>query len=137
MVRLPKIIYTFLESYDFSGKTILPFCTSHSSGIGSSAENLHPLANNADWMEGKRFAVDTSREEIESWLDENHMMPGETSASAEVGKFDFEKRTVMLNSGYEMPIMGLGTYSLSDEECQTSVTALLDTGGRLIDTAYK
>ena len=55
---------------------------------------------------------------------------------AEVGKFDFEKRTVMLNSGYEMPIMGLGTYSLSDEECYNSVTALLESGGRLIDTAY-
>ena len=55
---------------------------------------------------------------------------------AEVGKFNFEKRTVMLNSGYEMPIMGLGTYSLSDEECYNSVTALLESGGRLIDTAY-
>ena len=42
----------------------------------------------------------------------------------------------MLNSGYEMPIMGLGTYSLSDEECYNSVTALLENGGRLIDTAY-
>ncbi len=54
----------------------------------------------------------------------------------DVGVFDFEKKTVMLNSGYEMPIMGLGTYSLSDEECYDSVTALLEAGGRLIDTAY-
>ena len=50
--------------------------------------------------------------------------------------FNFETRTVLLNSGYEMPIMGLGTYSLSDEECYNSVTALLEAGGRLIDTAY-
>lgn len=50
--------------------------------------------------------------------------------------FDFESGTVMLNSGYKMPIMGLGTYSLSDEECYGSVTALLDAGGRLIDTAH-
>ncbi len=50
--------------------------------------------------------------------------------------FDFEKKTVRLNSGYDMPIMGLGTYSLSDEECYRSVTALLNAGGRLIDTAY-
>ena len=42
----------------------------------------------------------------------------------------------MLNSGYEMPVMGLGTYSPSDEECYDSVTALLEAGGRLIDTAY-
>lgn len=50
--------------------------------------------------------------------------------------FDFETKTVTLNSGYEMPIVGLGTYSLSDAECQTSISALLDAGGRLIDTAY-
>ena len=52
------------------------------------------------------------------------------------GGFNFETKSVTLNSGYEMPIMGLGTYSLSDEECYNSVTALLDAGGRLIDTAY-
>lgn len=52
------------------------------------------------------------------------------------GGFDLENHTVMLNSGYEMPIMGLGTYSLTDEECYNSVTALLEAGGRLIDTAY-
>lgn len=129
--RAPKIIYTFLESYDFSGKTILPFCTSHSSGIGSSADNLHELAPDANWLDGKRFAAETDRDEIAEWLNENNIVP-----TAAVGKFDFEKRTVMLNSGYEMPIMGLGTYSLSDEECYNSVTALLDAGGRLIDTAY-
>ncbi len=49
--------------------------------------------------------------------------------------FDFETKTVRLNSGYEMPIVGLGTYALSDEECYNSVTALLENGGRLIDTA--
>ena len=58
------------------------------------------------------------------------------SETANIGEFDFERKTVMLNSGYEMPIMGLGTYSLSDEECYNSVTALLENGGRLIDTAY-
>lgn len=50
--------------------------------------------------------------------------------------FDFETKTVHLNSGYDMPIVGLGTYALSDEECFNSVTALLKNGGRLIDTAY-
>ncbi len=56
--------------------------------------------------------------------------------AAQVGVFNFETHTVLLNSGYQMPIMGLGTYSLSDEECYNSVTALLEAGGRLIDTAY-
>ena len=54
----------------------------------------------------------------------------------EIGVFDFEKRSVLLNSGYEMPIMGLGTYSLDYDTCVSSVKALLVSGGRLIDTAY-
>ena len=66
--QAPKIIYTFLESYDFSGKMIIPFCTSASSGIGSSATNLHPLAPDAIWKEGRRFAIGTSQATIEEWL---------------------------------------------------------------------
>ncbi len=50
--------------------------------------------------------------------------------------FDLEKGTVTLNSGYEMPIMGLGTYALDHDTCVSSVKALLENGGRLIDTAY-
>ena len=53
-----------------------------------------------------------------------------------VAKFDLETKTVMLNSGYEMPILGLGTYSLDHDTCVNSVKALLANGGRLIDTAY-
>ena len=49
--------------------------------------------------------------------------------------FNFETKTVRLNSGYDMPIAGLGTYALSDETCINSVNALLESGGRLIDTA--
>ncbi len=47
---------------------------------------------------------------------------------------DFERRTVMLNSGYEMPANGLGTYSLHGDECVNSVKFALSSGGRLIDT---
>lgn len=50
--------------------------------------------------------------------------------------FDFENKTVLLNSGYTMPILGLGTYALDYETCVNSVMALLENGGRLIDTAY-
>ena len=52
------------------------------------------------------------------------------------GVFDFENRNVLLNSGYMMPIMGLGTYALDHDACVNSVMALLANGGRLIDTAY-
>lgn len=62
--QAPRIISTFLESYDFSGKTIVPFCTSHSSGIGSSADNLHVLcADSTLWMEGRRFEAGTSKKQ--------------------------------------------------------------------------
>lgn len=50
--------------------------------------------------------------------------------------FDFETKTVTLNSGYEMPINGIGTYSLLNQECMDSVTTALENGVRLIDTAY-
>lgn len=50
--------------------------------------------------------------------------------------FNLETKTVMLNSGYEMPVYGLGTYSLTGETCVDSVTTALDNGVRLIDTAY-
>ncbi len=67
--QAPKIIYTFLESYDLSDKTIVPFCTSHSSGIGSSADNLHKLCDDSvTWFEGKRFDGGTSENDIREWL---------------------------------------------------------------------
>ena len=50
--------------------------------------------------------------------------------------FDFDNRSVLLNSGYTMPIMGLGTYALDYDTCVSSVMALLESDGRLIDTAY-
>lgn len=64
----PRIISTFLESYDFSGKTVVPFCTSHSSGIGNSDKNLHTLAPDAKWLEGKRFPSGTSRKSVSDWI---------------------------------------------------------------------
>lgn len=50
-------------------------------------------------------------------------------------EFNFETRTVMLNSGYDMPINGIGTYSLHDDECVNAVKTALSNGVRLIDTA--
>ena len=56
-----------------------------------------------------------------------------TATAAEA--FDFERRTVLLNSGYEMPIIGLGTWTLSDDQAEKSVYHALKSGMRLIDTA--
>ena len=51
-------------------------------------------------------------------------------------EFNFETRTVTLNSGYEMPLNGIGTYSLTGDTCYNSITSALNSGVRLIDTAY-
>lgn len=67
--QAPKIIYTFLESYDFSGKLIVPFCTSMSSPLGTSAENLHSLASGADWNSGRRFDIGSSEATVKAWTD--------------------------------------------------------------------
>ena len=249
----PRIIDTFMESYDFSGKTVIPFSTSSSSGIGTSETNLHNLGSDKiDWLAGRRFSASAKQSDVADWIkslnilnsDENaetflnvtvgsrtftatleknvavdafvemlkesdikikmsdysgfekvgslgKTLPTDNSrittkagdivlynanqivafygsntwsytklaeiddltgwedalgkddveitfslADKKTGKFNFNTKTVMLNSGYEMPIMGLGTYSLSDEDCYNSVITLLENGGRLIDTAY-
>lgn len=66
--QAPKIIYTFLESYNFSGKTVVPFCTSGSSGVGSSATNLHASAPTATWKNGQRFSGSASKSSVETWI---------------------------------------------------------------------
>ena len=64
----PRIISTFLESYDFTGKTIVPFCTSGSSGISSSVSSLKPLTSGATWLEGQRFGGGVSDETVMEWV---------------------------------------------------------------------
>lgn len=82
----------------------------------------------------------TSQQNSESAESSGETQTGEGSSekidlSEETAVFDLENGTVMLNSGYEMPIIGLGTFRLSDSECENSVYHALLYGGRLIDTA--
>ncbi len=65
----PRIISTFLESYDFDGKTIVPFCTSASSGMGASAKDLQSLTDGADWLDGQRFSGGASADDVTAWVD--------------------------------------------------------------------
>ena len=67
----PRIMDTFVESYDFDGKTIIPFCTSGGSGIGRSGQNLADLAGKGNWLKGARFDGGTSEEELRSWIKGN------------------------------------------------------------------
>ena len=68
--REPSIIDTFIESYDFSGKTIIPFATSGTSGIGDSGSNMQKLAPQAKVLRGERFPNDISAEELKEWAKE-------------------------------------------------------------------
>lgn len=58
-----------MESYDFSGKTMIPFCTSGGSGIGTDESNLHSMTDDTvQWLAGSRFAAGASKEDMEKWL---------------------------------------------------------------------
>ena len=76
--QAPKVIYTFLESCDFGNATIVPFCTSGSSGIGSSTDGLQELTENAQWLDGQRFSSGASQDEVAQWLDGLNMTNGAT-----------------------------------------------------------
>ncbi len=61
---------TFVAENDFSGKTVIPFCTSASSGLGNSAKLLEEAAKGGTWLSGKRFSSSASKDEVVSWLGE-------------------------------------------------------------------
>ena len=67
--KSPRILCTFVESHDFSGKTVIPFCTSGSSGIGNSADELKTLAKDkGKWINGTRFSSSVKEKDISEWL---------------------------------------------------------------------
>ena len=68
--REPSIIDTFMESTDFTGKTVVPFCTSGGSGLGDSAKNMQALAPGAKVLDGKRFSSSVSSEELKKWAEQ-------------------------------------------------------------------
>ena len=65
----PRIIDTFLESYDFSDKTVIPFCTSASSGIATSEKNIKALVPIGNQLEGRRFSSGATKEDVKAWYD--------------------------------------------------------------------
>ena len=62
-------VNTFVEANDFTGKTVIPFCTSASSGLGDSGELLAELAGTGDWQEGMRFRSSVSDEHVAAWVE--------------------------------------------------------------------
>ena len=65
--REPSIIDTFIESYNFDGVKIIPFCTSGGSKIGDSGKNLQALAHGADVAEGARIPAGASADDLLKW----------------------------------------------------------------------
>ena len=65
----PRILDTFVEKYSFEGITVIPFCTSGSSGIGRSGPNMEALAGNGTWLQGKRFGGNASDADVQSWIE--------------------------------------------------------------------
>ena len=64
----PRIVSTFMENYDFSGKTIVPFCTSEGSGISSSVSNLEEFTSGATWLDGQRLNGSDSLDTVMEWV---------------------------------------------------------------------
>ena len=65
----PRIMDTFVESYNFDGITVIPFCTSGGSGIGRSGKNLAEHAGSGNWLDGDRLQGSASEADIQSWID--------------------------------------------------------------------
>ena len=59
----------FIKANDFTGKTVIPFCTSSSSGLGESGELLEEMAGTGEWLEGERFRSGASEETVRSWVE--------------------------------------------------------------------
>lgn len=64
-------VNSFVKANDFAGKTVIPFCTSASSGLGESGELLEELAGKGEWKEGMRFPSNVSDEEVRKWVEKS------------------------------------------------------------------
>ena len=68
--REPSIIDTFMESYDWDGITVIPFCTSGGSGLGDAGKNMQALGNGAKVIDGKRLSGNASESDLKAWVDQ-------------------------------------------------------------------
>jgi flavodoxin len=75
---MPMAVFSFLESYDFSGKTIIPYCTHEGSGVGSSERDIKKLCPNAKVLSGLAIrggSVDRADKDIANWLKKFDLIP--------------------------------------------------------------
>lgn len=141
------VIYTDSAAISSWAATAISWARSNKIINGRENNNFAPQENTTraevamilyNYLE-QRKTVDNNQNNNPTDNKPNSSSSGSSSsgnAGNNLSEFDFTNQRVKLNSGYYMPIVGLGTYALSDSECVNSVTALLNNGGRLIDTAY-
>lgn len=79
-------VNSFITENDFTGKTVIPFCTSASSGLEDSDTKLRDMAGTGDWLAGQRFSSSTSQDDVESWVSSLDLSAENTTAFAENGK---------------------------------------------------
>lgn len=61
-------VNSFVENNDFTGKTVIPFCTSSSDGIGESGQLLADMAGTGNWLEGRRFSSSVAQDDVQEWI---------------------------------------------------------------------
>ncbi len=132
---MPMALYTFLENNDLSGKTVLPFCIHAGSGLAGTVATIRSKCPEATVTEGFAIAGTTVQSSAESTKSSLSAWLAEVKPQEDESGFNLEKGTVVLNNGIEMPILGIGTYRLSDAQAENSVYWALRDGYRLIDTA--
>ncbi|MCQ2454493.1 MAG: hypothetical protein MJ136_08150 [Clostridia bacterium] len=84
----PRIIDTFMETYNLSGKALATFCTSGGSGIGTAERHLRALAPDSSWLGAKRFQVGADRSTVQSWLNSIGIEPDEPKEEAAMMKLE-------------------------------------------------
>ena len=66
--NVPKIVLSFMDNTNLDGKTVIPFCTSGSTGISTSENTLKSCKTNIKWISGKRFSNSTTKDEVSNWI---------------------------------------------------------------------
>ena len=70
-------VNNFVKNNDFTGKTVIPFCTSTSSGLGESGKLLAEMAGTGNWLEGERFRESVSQSDVDEWIKSLNLNNGE------------------------------------------------------------
>ena len=87
--NVPKIILTFMDNTNLNGKTVIPFCTSGSSGISTSENTLKSYNSNINWIAGNRFSSSSTKSDIKNWVDELDLKEKQNNLGDEISMSEF------------------------------------------------